>query len=84
MCSSDLGSLKTSDVVRVRLGIHPGHRLSSGADFVLSPVKRSQRQDLEEFVDYSADAVRSIIAEGVEKAMTRFNRRAQGSNNEEA
>jgi len=81
---SVIGSLKTSDVVRVRLGIHPGHQLSSGADFVLAPVKRSQRKELEEFVDYSADAVRSIIAEGVEKAMTRFNRRAQGLNIEEA
>jgi len=77
-------SLKTSDFVRMRLGIHPGHKLSSGADFVLAPVKRSQRKELEELVDYAADAVRSIIAEGVEKAMTKFNRRAQGSNNEEA
>jgi peptidyl-tRNA hydrolase, PTH1 family len=81
---SVIGSLKTSDVLRVRLGIHPGHRLSSGADFVLAPVKRSQRKELEEFVDYSADAVRSIIAEGVEKAMTRYNRRAPGLNTEEA
>ena len=81
---SVIGSLKTSDVVRVRLGIHPGHKLSSGADFVLAPIKRSQRKELEEFVDYSADAVRSIIAEGVEKAMTRFNRRAPGLNIEEA
>ena len=81
---SVIGSLKTSDVVRVRMGIHPGHQLSSGADFVLAPVKRSQRKELEEFVDYSADAVRSIIAEGVEKAMTRFNRRAPGLNTEEA
>jgi PTH1 family peptidyl-tRNA hydrolase len=81
---SGIGSLKTSDVVRVRLGIHPGRPLSSGADFVLAPVKRSQRKELEEFVDYSAGAVRSIIAEGVEKAMTRFNRRAPGLNTEEA
>jgi PTH1 family peptidyl-tRNA hydrolase len=81
---SVIGSLKTSDVVRVRMGIHPGHKLSSGADFVLAPVKRSQRKELEEFVDYSADAVRSIIAQGVEKAMTRFNRRAPGLNTEEA
>jgi PTH1 family peptidyl-tRNA hydrolase len=71
---SVIGSLKTNDVVRVRMGIHPGHKLSSGADFVLAPIKRSQRPELEQFVDYSADAVRSIIAEGVEKAMTRFNR----------
>jgi PTH1 family peptidyl-tRNA hydrolase len=81
---SVIGSLKTSDVLRVRMGIHPGHQLSSGADFVLAPIKRSQRQELEEFVDYSADAVRSIIAEGVAKAMTRFNRRAPGLNIEEA
>src|SRR5215471_1671102 len=76
--------LGTSEIVRLRLGIHPGHKLSSGADFVLAPVKRAQRKELEELVDYAADAVRSIIAEGVEKAMTKFNRRAQGSNTEEA
>ena len=81
---SVIGSLKTSDVVRVRMGIHPGRPIASGADFVLAPIKRSQRQELEEFVDYSADAVRSIIAEGVEKAMTRYNRRAPGLNIEEA
>ena len=81
---SVIGSLKTSDVVRVRMGIHPGRPIASGADFVLAPIKRSQRPELEEFVDYSADAVRSIIAEGVEKAMTRFNRRAPGLTTEEA
>ena len=77
-------SLGTSDLVRVRLGIHPGHKLSSGADFVLAPVKRSQKKELEEFVGYAADAIRSIIAEGVEKAMTKYNRRAPGLNTEDA
>ena len=81
---SVIQGLKTSEIVRMRLGIHPGHPISSGADFVLAPIKRSQRKELDELVDYAADAVRSIIAEGVEKAMTKFNRRAQGSNNEEA
>ena len=81
---SVIGSLKTSEIVRVRLGIHPRRKLSSGADFVLAPVKRSQRKELEELVDYAADAVRSIIAEGVEKAMTKYNRRAPGSKTEEA
>src|ERR1051325_4125786 len=81
---SVIGSLQTSDLVRVRMGIHPGHPLTNGADFVLAPIKRSQRKELDEFVDYAADAVRSIIAEGVEKAMTKFNRRAPGSNTEEA
>jgi PTH1 family peptidyl-tRNA hydrolase len=81
---SVIQSLKTSEIIRLRVGIHPGHPLKSGADFVLAPVKRSQRKELDELVDYAADGVRSIIAEGVEKAMTRFNRRAPGSNNEDA
>lgn len=81
---SVIGTLKSSDIVRMRIGIHPGHKLNSGADFVLAPIKRSQRKELDDLVDYAADGVRSIIAEGVEKAMTRFNRRAPGLNNEEA
>jgi len=80
---SVIQSLKTSEIVRVRLGIHPGHPLNSGVDFVLAPIKRSQRKELDELVDYAASGVRSIIAEGVEKAMTMFNRRAPGLNKEE-
>jgi len=81
---SVIARLKTSELVRVRLGIHPGHPLQSGADYLLAPMKRSQMKELDEFIDYAADAVRSIIAEGVEKAMTKFNRRAPGLNTEEA
>jgi peptidyl-tRNA hydrolase, PTH1 family len=76
--------LKTSDIVRVRLGIHPGHPIRDGAEFVLAPIKRSQMTELDEFVDYAAGAVRSIAAEGVVMAMTKFNRRAPGLNIEEA
>jgi PTH1 family peptidyl-tRNA hydrolase len=81
---SVIGNLKTSELVRVRLGIHPGHPLKSGKEFVLAPMKRSQMKELDELVGYAADAVRTIIAEGVEKAMTKFNRRAPGLNNEDA
>ena len=81
---SVIASLKTSDIVRVRLGIYPGHPVEDGAEFVLAPFRRSQIQELDEFIGYAADAVRAIIAEGVEKAMTKFNRRAPGLNHEEA
>ena len=80
---SVISSLGTSEIVRVRLGIHPGRPIESGKDFVLAPIRRSQREELEEFTGYAADAVRSIIAEGVEKAMTKFNRRAPGLNTED-
>ena len=81
---SVIRELKTSSLVRVRLGIHPGHPVEDGAEFVLAPFRRSQAKELDELVGYAADAVRAIIAEGVEKAMTKFNRRAPGLNKEEA
>ena len=81
---SVIGSLKTSELVRVRIGIHSGHPVRDGAEFVLAPFRRSQMKELDELAGYAADAVRSIIAEGVEKAMTKFNRRAPGSNTEVA
>ena len=77
---STIRSLGTEDFVRVRLGVHPGHPLASGKEYLLSPVKRSLAKELEQLVADGADAVVSIIAEGVEKAMTKFNRRAQGLN----
>jgi PTH1 family peptidyl-tRNA hydrolase len=81
---SVIGSLGTSEIVRVRLGVHPGHPLKSGTEYLLAPMKRSQIAELDEFIGYAADAVRAIIAEGVEKAMTRYNRRAPGLQEEEA
>ena len=80
---SVIGSLGTREFVRVRLGVHPGHPLASGVDYLLAAVKRSQRKELEELVGRGADAVVSIIAEGAAMAMTKFNRRAQGLNEEE-
>src|SRR5437763_1070962 len=53
---SVIQSLKTSGIVRVRLGIHPGHPLNSGVDVVLAPVKRSQRKELDELVEVGAGA----------------------------
>jgi PTH1 family peptidyl-tRNA hydrolase len=79
---SVIESLGTCDFVRVRLGIHPGHPVRDGAEFVLAPLRRSQLKELDELTGYAADAVTSIIAEGVEKSMTKYNRRAQGSNEE--
>ncbi len=81
---SVIGSLGIDEFARVRLGIHPGHPVKDGAEFVLSPFRRAQMKELDELIDYAADAVRSIIAEGVDMAMTRFNRRAPGLKAEEA
>ena len=76
------GEVGSTDFPRVRLGI-AGYRVGDGAEFVLAPFKRAQKKELDEVLDYASAAVASIISEGVEKAMTMFNRRARGDNTEE-
>ena len=79
---SVIGSIGTKDFPRVRMGIHGGERDRDGARIVLAKFKRAQKKELDELLDYVSQAVESIIAEGVEMSMTKFNRRAQGLNDE--
>lgn len=74
--------LGTAEFTRVRLGI-AGYKVVHGAKFVLAPFRRAQKKELEEVLDHAAQAVSSIISEGVEKSMTKFNRRAQGEKSED-
>lgn len=74
--------LGSQDFPRIRLGIDPGHA-RNGAEFVLLPIKKAQLGDLDELLDHAASATESILAEGVEKAMTKYNRRARGLTQEE-
>jgi|SRR5579859_729075 len=80
---SVIGSLGTSEFPRVRLGIHPDHAVGDGAKFVLARFKRAQKKEVEEVAGRGAAAVESILAEGVEKSMAVFNRRAGGLKTEE-
>jgi peptidyl-tRNA hydrolase, PTH1 family len=80
---SVIASLGTNEFTRVRLGIHPGREIGDGAKFVLAPFKRAQKQEVDEVVGRGTAAIESIIAEGVAKSMTMYNRRAQGLQPEE-
>jgi PTH1 family peptidyl-tRNA hydrolase len=80
---SVIGSLGTNEFPRVRLGIRPDGPFGDGAKFVLAPFKKAQMQEVEELVARGCAAVESIIADGVEKSMTMFNRRAGGLKQEE-
>src|ERR1700722_368920 len=71
-----ISNLNSREIVRVRLGVQRGHPIQSGVEYLLAPMKRSKSKELEEFTGAAADAVRSIISEGVVKAMTKFKRRA--------
>jgi len=80
---SVIGALGTQEFTRVRLGFRPDHPIGDGAKFVLAPFKRGEMQGVAEIVARGCAAVETIIAEGVEKAMTMFNRRAGGLQQEE-
>ncbi|MBK9169458.1 MAG: aminoacyl-tRNA hydrolase [Bryobacterales bacterium] len=80
---SVIRSIGTQQFCRVRLGIHPGRPVRDGAEYVLAPVRRQQLEEWDRLAATAADAVETIIAEGAEKAMTKFNRRAQGQTEDE-
>lgn len=66
--------LHTQDYLRVRIGVgRPPGGAQQGADWVLSKVPTAQRQPLEAAAELAADAVDTILDDGVETAMQRFN-----------
>ena len=79
---SIVAALKTDAFIRVRVGINPDHPVDA-AEYVLAPWERELKKDVDEVVSYTADAIESIVAEGVDKAMAKFNRRARGIQKEE-
>lgn len=74
---SIIGALGTQEFTRIRLGVGPGHPLSDGARYLLAPMKKSQLTEADFLLDCAADAVQSILAEGISAAMNRFNRKAE-------
>jgi len=80
---SIIGALGRQDFTRIRLGISPGHKLEDGARYVLSPIKKSQYETVDQLLDRAAEAVAVVLGEGVEAAMNRFNRRNQEEPNQD-
>ena len=67
-------ALGTSDFLRVRLGVGRPPGRQDPADFVLEPIASRDEPAILALVDEGADAVRSLITEGLERAQDRHNR----------
>ena len=78
--NSVIASLGTSDLCGCAWEFIRAIRCGAARNICWRRSGARRKRNWSDFVGYAADAVRSIIAEGVEKAMTKFNRRAQGSN----
>lgn len=69
-------ALGTPEYLRVRVGIGRPPGRQDPADFVLAPVARRDEPDLAIWVDRAADAVRSLVTDGLERTQDRFNGKA--------
>jgi peptidyl-tRNA hydrolase, PTH1 family len=70
---SIVAHLHTPDFIRIRIGIGkpPGRR--EGADHVLKRFSKGEREQIDVTIEQAADAVETILSEGVATAMNRFN-----------
>jgi len=66
-------SLGTGDFYRVRAGIGRPPGRQDVADFVLSNYSSTERKELPFQIGDAADAVESLITDGLEKTQSRFN-----------
>lgn len=67
-------ALRTRDFLRVRIGIGRPPGRQDPADFVLEPVGKKLQDDLALWTERGADAIRSLIADGLAVSQDRFNR----------
>ena len=65
--------LKTDEFIRFRIGIQPEHPISETKNFVLDNFSKTDFETIEKVLEQSAEAIRAVITDGVEKAMARFN-----------
>jgi peptidyl-tRNA hydrolase, PTH1 family len=72
---SIVSALGSGEFIRVRLGIKPEKIWGELRDYVLSKLSRADREVAGQMVTEATDAVELIIAEGISKAMSKFNRR---------
>jgi PTH1 family peptidyl-tRNA hydrolase len=72
---SVIGSIGTQQFARLRLGCGPDHPVGSLRDYVLRPMKKAELEVASEMLGHVGDAVEMILTQGLDAAMTKYNRR---------
>lgn len=70
-----IGAWRGTDFTRVRVGIGRPVGDEPVVDYVLAPFAADQLPAMSEAIPRAADAIETVIAEGLTKAMNRFNQR---------
>jgi PTH1 family peptidyl-tRNA hydrolase len=70
---SIIAATGTDEFIRLRIGIQPEHPVSDTSRFVLDEFSRSERAELDKILERSAEALRAILRDGIDKAMSQYN-----------
>src|SRR5438876_7579382 len=70
---SIIGGLGTNEFIRLRIGIQPEHPVSDARRFVLDEFSKAERPAVEEIIERGAEAIRTVLGEGIAKAMSMYN-----------
>ena len=65
--------LRTDEFIRLRIGIQPEYILNDTKNFVLENFSKTDLESVEIVLDRSAEAILTVISDGVEIAMAKFN-----------
>ena len=70
---SIIGALGTNEFIRLRIGIQPDHPISDAKNFVLNEFTKAETESLAEILERAAEAMRSVLRDGIAKAMSLYN-----------
>jgi PTH1 family peptidyl-tRNA hydrolase len=68
-----ISALGTDEFPRLRVGIKPEHPVGDTAGFVLERFPKGQREEVGKILERCAEALRAVIRDGIDKAMSLYN-----------
>jgi len=81
---SIISALGTNEFIRLRIGIQPDHPISDEKNFVFNEFAKAEKESLAEILGRAAEAMHSVLRDGVAKAMSLYNeQRAKGQEQSE-
>jgi peptidyl-tRNA hydrolase, PTH1 family len=72
---SVIASIGTQQFARLRLGAGSEHQIGSRREYVLRPMRKAELEVAAEMLGEAGDAVELLLTQGVDAAMTKYNRR---------
>jgi len=70
---SIISAIRTDEFIRLRVGILPEHPVGDTKTFVLGEFSKQERVSLDEVLKRGVSALRTIVKDGVDRAMAEFN-----------